>query len=59
MTHWRLEQPELRAQAVARIPQGDVGRVDDVASAVWFLAGPEARYLNGSALVVDGGYSSI
>ncbi len=59
MTHWRLEQPELRAQVVARIPQGDVGSVDDVASAVWFLAGPEARYLNGSALVVDGGLSSI
>jgi NAD(P)-dependent dehydrogenase (short-subunit alcohol dehydrogenase family) len=59
MTHWRLEQPELRAQVIARIPQGDVGQVDDVASAVWFLAGPEARYLNGSALIVDGGYSSV
>lgn len=59
MTHWRLEQPELRAQVVARIPQGDVGSVDDVASAVWFLASADARYMNGSALVVDGGYSSI
>ena len=59
MTHWRLEQAELRAQVVVRIPQGDVGGVDDVASAVWFLASTEARYLNGSSLVVDGGYSSI
>ena len=59
MTHWRLEQPELRAQIVARIPQGDVGRVDDVANAVWFLASSEASYLNGSSLVVDGAYSSI
>ncbi len=59
MTHWRLEQPELRAQVVARIPQGDVGGVDDVASAVWFLASADAKYMNGSALVVDGGYSSI
>ena len=59
MTHWRLEQPELRAQVTSRIPQGDVGGVDDVASAVWFLASTEARYLNGSSLVVDGGYSSI
>ena len=59
MTHWRLEQPDLRAQVVARIPQGDIGAVDDVASAVWFLAGSEARYMNGSALVVDGGYSSL
>lgn len=59
MTHWRLEQPALRAEVVARIPQGDVGSVDDVASAVWFLASPDAKYLNGTALVVDGGYSSI
>ena len=59
MTHWRLEQPELLAQVNARIPQGCVGAVDDVASAVWFLSSAEARYLNGSSLVVDGGYSSI
>ena len=59
MTHWRLEQPALRAQVVARIPQGEVGTVDDVAGAVVFLAGPEARYLNGSMLVVDGGYSTL
>ncbi len=59
MTHWRLEQPDLRAQVNARIPQGDVGRVDDVANAVWFLASSEARYMNGSSLVVDGAYSSI
>lgn len=59
MTHWRLEQPELRKQTVSHIPQGDVGTVDDVASAVWFLAGPDARYLNGTTLVVDGGYSSL
>jgi NAD(P)-dependent dehydrogenase (short-subunit alcohol dehydrogenase family) len=59
MTHWRLEQPALRAQVVSRIPQGDVGTVEDIAAAVSFLAGPDARYLNGSTLVVDGGYSSI
>ncbi len=59
MTHWRLEQPELLAQVNARIPQGCVGAVDDVAAAVWFLSSAEARYLNGSSLVVDGGYSSI
>ncbi|MDD5248681.1 MAG: SDR family NAD(P)-dependent oxidoreductase [Rhodocyclaceae bacterium] len=59
LTHWRLEQPELRAQVVERIPQGEVGTAADVASAVWFLSGVDARYMNGSALVVDGGYSSI
>ena len=59
MTHWRLQQPDLLAQVVARIPQGAVGQVGDVASAVAFLASADARYCNGSALVVDGGYSSV
>jgi NAD(P)-dependent dehydrogenase (short-subunit alcohol dehydrogenase family) len=59
MTHWRLAQAPLRAQLIERIPQGEVGSVDDVANAVAFLAGPQARYLNGSTLVVDGAYSSV
>jgi NAD(P)-dependent dehydrogenase (short-subunit alcohol dehydrogenase family) len=59
MTHWRLQQPELRASVVSRIPQGEVGGVMDVAHAVEFLASPQAGYLNGSTLVVDGAYSSI
>ena len=59
MTHWRLQQPELRARVVSRIPQGDVGSVLDVAHAVQFLASPQASYLHGSTLVVDGAYSSV
>jgi acetoacetyl-CoA reductase len=54
-----LQQAELRARVVSRIPQGDVGSVLDVAHAVEFLASPQAGYLNGSTLVVDGAYSSI
>ncbi len=38
MTRWRLEQPALREQVLAGIPQGEIGTVDDVASAVAFLA---------------------
>lgn len=59
MTQWRLDQPELRKAILARIPQNEIGSVDDVASAVAFLAGPEARYFNGSALVMDGGYIAV
>lgn len=59
MTKWRLDQPELRAQIVARIPQGEIGTPDDVAGAVLFLASPEARYFNGAALVMDGGYQVV
>jgi 2-deoxy-D-gluconate 3-dehydrogenase len=39
-----------------RIPAGRWGSPADVAGAVAFLAGPEAGYVNGHVLVVDGGW---
>lgn len=59
MTKWRLDQPDLRAQVLARIPQNEIGTADDVAGAVEFLLGDGARYMNGSGLVMDGGYLAI
>lgn len=56
MTRWRLEQPELRNQIEARIPQGRVGQPEDLTGAALFLAGPESDYINGHTLVVDGGW---
>ena len=38
-----------------RIPLGVLGTVDDIAAAALFLASPEARYITGQVLVVDGG----
>jgi 3-oxoacyl-[acyl-carrier protein] reductase len=43
-------------QVRALVPAGVRGSVDDVASAVCFLASPEASYINGHSLVVDGGW---
>ena len=59
MTRWRLDQPHLRKEVLARIPQNEIGTAEDVASAVAFLVGSEARYFNGSALVMDGGYAAV
>ncbi len=59
LIRWRLEQPELRAQLLARIPQSSVGEVADVAGAVAFLAGPDAGYFNGACLVMDGAYTAL
>lgn len=59
MTKWRLDQPDLRAQVLARIPQNEIGTADDVAAAAEFLLSEGARYMNGSALVMDGGYLAI
>lgn len=41
-----------------RSPTGAQGDVWDVANAAVFLASPEARYVNGHLLVVDGGLSA-
>ena len=39
----------------AAVPAGRVGRPEEVAAAVAFLAGEDAAYVNGAALPIDGG----
>ena len=46
---------EHRRQMFMSIPMGRFADVEDVAWAVRFLASPEARYITGQTLVVDGG----
>ena len=43
---------------VARYPLGRLGRPEDVAHAIAFLASGEASFITGTTLVVDGGYSA-
>lgn len=47
---------ETRASLLPMIPVGHLGEPDDIAAAVAYLASPEARYVNGETLAVDGGY---
>lgn len=44
-----------RAALLEQIPAGRLGSVDDIASAVAFLAGPQAGFINGETLHVNGG----
>jgi L-rhamnose 1-dehydrogenase len=45
----------LLERYVARIPIGRLGEPAEVAAAVAFLASPEASYVNGAEILVDGG----
>ncbi len=48
--------PEEFLQTVGRsVPLQRIGQPEDIARAVWFLASPQASYITGTTLVVDGG----
>jgi 3-oxoacyl-[acyl-carrier protein] reductase len=44
-----------RADILAQVPLGRYGTVDDIASAVTFLASDSAAYITGHTLDVNGG----
>ena len=46
---------DRRAEIVAAVPLGRYATVDEVAGVVRFLAGPEAGYVTGAVVPVDGG----
>lgn len=57
---FRVNHPvgsEVEKKALASIPMGRLGQPADVAAAVIFLLGPDAGYITGQVLGVDGGGS--
>ena len=45
----------VAAERAALVPLGRVASAEDIADVIAFLLGPDARYVNGHDLVVDGG----
>ncbi|MFZ5827856.1 MAG: SDR family oxidoreductase [Bacillota bacterium] len=51
--------PDVAAAFARATPAGRVGRPEDVAGIVAFLAGPDARWITGQTIVADGGLTLV
>ena len=52
------EKDKIRAELISRQPIGRLGRPEDVAQLVRYLCSPEAEFINGAVLPIDGGWTA-
>lgn len=57
LTSYAAQKPELSKYWIGGTPLGRMGRVDEVASVILFLASDASSLLTGSIVMADGGYS--
>ena len=57
LTEAVYQNEDIKAQREALVPMGRIGQAQDIGAAVAYLISPEASYVNGMNLVVDGGVS--
>ena len=58
-TALQQQEPAFIDRLAAKVPLGRIGRRDEVAGAVVFLASDEASYVTGTTIVVDGGWTAL
>jgi len=56
-TQAAYEQPGALQRRAEAVPSRRIGRPEEIAEAVVFLASPRAAYVSGAELVVDGGFT--
>jgi len=59
MTRHHWEKPGPAEFIKERVPVGRIGVPEDIGHAVVFLASPEADYISGITLTVDGGHQAV
>jgi 2-keto-3-deoxy-L-fuconate dehydrogenase len=52
------EKAKVRAELNQRQPVGRLGRPEEIANMVLYLCSPEAEFVNGSVLTIDGGWTA-
>ena len=53
------EKDKVRAELHARQPVGRMGRPQEIANLVLYLCSPEAEFVTGSAVTIDGGWTAM
>jgi NAD(P)-dependent dehydrogenase (short-subunit alcohol dehydrogenase family) len=54
----QLDRPEFIEEVIARVPVARVGTPRDVTAAVLLLVSPAASFVNGTSILVDGGWTA-
>jgi len=56
-TIWALEgNKELGEKLLAKVPMGRIGKLEELEATIVYLASAASGYMNGQALVIDGGF---
>src|SRR5256885_5372903 len=53
-----LENPELNAQFIAKIPIGRWGKVEEVGQLAVYLCSEHAGFITGTDILIDGGWTA-
>jgi NAD(P)-dependent dehydrogenase (short-subunit alcohol dehydrogenase family) len=53
-----MQNPELRAQFLARIPAGRWGRPEEIGKLALYLCSDEAGFITGTDIIIDGGWTA-
>ncbi len=54
-----LQNPELNAQFVSKIPVGRWGKVEEIGALAAFLCGDDAGFITGTDILIDGGWCAM
>jgi NAD(P)-dependent dehydrogenase (short-subunit alcohol dehydrogenase family) len=54
-----LQNPELNAQFISKIPVGRWGRVEEIGALAAFLCGEDAGFITGTDILIDGGWCAM